>query len=97
MHSDKLLDGADGTRDRHTTDGPDPEKRERNFYSNQDYSYEARALAEGFKKGLREYYPDAQIVGEDLSQAFFDRLCPLIWTKNKSFGGGSDLYGGLVA
>lgn len=58
-------------------------KKEKKFYIlNQDYSY-GRALAEGFKKGLREYYPDAQIVGEDYHKLFLTDFAPYL-TKIKA-------------
>ena len=52
-------------------------KKEKKFYIlNQDYMF-GHDLGEGFKKGLKEYYPEAQIVRRGLSQAVPDRLCPL--------------------
>jgi branched-chain amino acid transport system substrate-binding protein len=40
-------------------------KKEKKFYILcQDYSY-GKDIAESFKKGLKEFYPEAQIVGED--------------------------------
>ena len=45
-------------------------KKEKKFYILcQDYVF-GRSLAEGFKEGLKEYYPEAQIVGEDYHKLF---------------------------
>ncbi len=45
-------------------------KKEKKFYILcQDYLF-GHSLAEGFKKGLKEYYPEAQIVGEDYHNCF---------------------------
>jgi ABC-type branched-subunit amino acid transport system substrate-binding protein len=35
-------------------------------------------LADGFKKGLKEYYPDAQIVGEDYHKLFLTDFAPYL-------------------
>ena len=58
-------------------------KKEKKFYIlNQDYSY-GHALADAFKKGLKEYFPDAQIVGEDYHKLFLTDFAPYL-TKIKA-------------
>lgn len=53
-------------------------KKEKKFYILcQDYSY-GHAMADGFKKGLKEYYPDAQIVGEDYHKLFLTDFAPYL-------------------
>jgi ABC-type branched-subunit amino acid transport system substrate-binding protein len=53
-------------------------KKEKKFYIlNQDYSF-GHVLAEGFKKGLKEYYPEAQIVGEDYHKLFLTDFAPYL-------------------
>jgi branched-chain amino acid transport system substrate-binding protein len=53
-------------------------KREKKFYIlNQDYSF-GHVLAEGFKKGLKEYYPQAQLVGEDYHKLFLTDFAPYL-------------------
>jgi branched-chain amino acid transport system substrate-binding protein len=53
-------------------------KKEKKFYVLcQDYSF-GHVLAEGFKKGLKEYYPDAQIVGEDYHKLFLTDFAPYL-------------------
>jgi branched-chain amino acid transport system substrate-binding protein len=53
-------------------------KKERKFFILcQDYSF-GHVLAEGFKKGLKEYYPDAQIVGEDYHKLFLTDFAPYL-------------------
>ena len=42
-------------------------------------------MAENFKKGLKEYYPRAQIVGEDFHKVFQTDYAPYI-TKIKASG-----------
>ena len=42
-------------------------------------------MAEGFKKGLKEYYPEAQIVGEDYHKLFLTDFAPYL-TKIKASG-----------
>ncbi len=60
-------------------------KKENKFYILcQDYSF-GHQLADGFKKGLKEYYPDAQIVGEDYHKLFLTDYAPYL-TKIKSSG-----------
>jgi ABC-type branched-subunit amino acid transport system substrate-binding protein len=45
-------------------------KKENKFYILcQDYSF-GRDMAKGFKAGLKEYYPEAQVVGEDYHKLF---------------------------
>lgn len=53
-------------------------KKEKKFYILcQDYSF-GRDMAEGFKMGLKEYYPDAQIVGEDFHKLFLTDFAPYL-------------------
>jgi len=53
-------------------------KKEKKFYILcQDYSF-GRDMAEGFKMGLKEYYPDAQIVGEDYHKLFLTDFAPYL-------------------
>lgn len=53
-------------------------KKEKKFYILcQDYSY-GRLIAEGFKKGLKQYYPGAQLVGEDYHKLFLTDFAPYI-------------------
>ncbi len=60
-------------------------KKEKKFYILcQDYSF-GRELAAGFKKGLKEYYPEAQIVGEDYHKLFLTDFAPYL-TKIKASG-----------
>ena len=58
-------------------------KKEKRFYILcQDYSF-GRGLAEGFKKGLKEYFPGAEIVGEDYHKLFLTDFAPYL-TKIKA-------------
>ena len=60
-------------------------KKETKFYILcQDYSF-GHDMAEGFKSGLKEYYPAAQIVGEDYHKLFLTDFAPFV-TKIKSSG-----------
>ena len=60
-------------------------KKEKKFYILcQDYSF-GRGLAEGFKEGLKEFYPEAQIVGEDYHKLFLTDFAPYL-TKIKASG-----------
>ena len=53
-------------------------KKEKKFYIiGQDYSF-GHALGDGFKKGLKEYYPEAQIVGEDYHKLFLTDFAPYL-------------------
>jgi ABC-type branched-subunit amino acid transport system substrate-binding protein len=53
-------------------------KKEKKFYIlNQDYAF-GHVLADGFKKGLKEYYPEAQIVGEDFHKLFLTDYAPYL-------------------
>jgi ABC-type branched-subunit amino acid transport system substrate-binding protein len=53
-------------------------KQEKKFYILcQDYSY-GRGIADGFKKGLKEYYPEAQLVGEDYHKLFLTDYAPYL-------------------
>lgn len=60
-------------------------KKEKKFYLiNQDYSY-GHAIAAAFKKGLQEYHPEGQIVGEDYHKLFITDFAPYL-TKIKASG-----------
>lgn len=60
-------------------------KKEKKFYILcQDYSF-GHEIAEGFKKGLKEYYPEAQLVGEDYHKLFLTDFAPYL-TKIKASG-----------
>jgi ABC-type branched-subunit amino acid transport system substrate-binding protein len=60
-------------------------KKETKFYIlNQDYLF-GHSLAEGFKVGLKEYFPTAQVVGEDYHKLFLTDFAPYL-TKIKSSG-----------
>ena len=60
-------------------------KKEKKFYILcQDYLF-GHSMAEGFKKGLKEYYPDAEIVGEDYHKLFLTDFAPYL-TKVKASG-----------
>ena len=53
-------------------------KKEKKFYILcQDYSY-GHTIAEGFKKGLKEYYPEAQLLGEDYHKLFLTDFAPYL-------------------
>jgi len=60
-------------------------KKEKKFYILcQDYSF-GRGMADGFKKGLKEFYPEAQLVGEDYHKLFLTDFAPYL-TKVKASG-----------
>jgi branched-chain amino acid transport system substrate-binding protein len=60
-------------------------KKEKKFYILcQDYLF-GHSLANGFKVGLKEYYPDAEIVGEDYHKLFLTDFAPYL-TKIKASG-----------
>lgn len=60
-------------------------KKEKKFYILcQDYSF-GRTIADGFKQGLKEYYPEGQIVGEDYHKLFLTDFAPYL-TKIKASG-----------
>ncbi|MFH2130982.1 MAG: ABC transporter substrate-binding protein [bacterium] len=60
-------------------------KKEKKFYIlGQDYSF-GHALSDGFKEGLKEYFPEAQIVGEDYHKLFLTDYAPYI-SKIKNSG-----------
>jgi ABC-type branched-subunit amino acid transport system substrate-binding protein len=53
-------------------------KKEKKFYILcQDYSF-GHGMADGFKHGLKEYYPEAQIVGEDYHKLFLTDFAPYL-------------------
>jgi ABC-type branched-subunit amino acid transport system substrate-binding protein len=53
-------------------------KKETKFYIMcQDYSY-GHDMGKGFKKGLKEYYPEAVVVGEDYHKLFLTDYAPYI-------------------
>ncbi|MCJ7545261.1 MAG: ABC transporter substrate-binding protein [Deltaproteobacteria bacterium] len=60
-------------------------KKEKKFYILcQDYLF-GHQMAEGFKKGLQEYYPEGKIVGEDYHRLFLTDFAPYL-TKIKASG-----------
>jgi ABC-type branched-subunit amino acid transport system substrate-binding protein len=60
-------------------------KKEKKFYILcQDYSF-GRDMGEWFKKGLKEYYPEAEVVGEDYHKLFLTDFAPYL-TKITSSG-----------
>jgi ABC-type branched-subunit amino acid transport system substrate-binding protein len=60
-------------------------KKEKKFYILcQDYLF-GHSMAEAFKRGLMEYYPEAQIVGEDYHKLFLTDFAPYL-TKIKASG-----------
>jgi len=60
-------------------------KKEKKFYILcQDYLF-GHDLADGFKRGLKEYYPEAEIVGEDYHKLFLTDFAPYL-TKIKASG-----------
>jgi branched-chain amino acid transport system substrate-binding protein len=60
-------------------------KKEKKFYILcQDYLF-GHSMADGFKVGLKEYYPDAEIVGEDYHKLFLTDFAPYL-TKVKASG-----------
>ncbi len=60
-------------------------KKEKKFYILcQDYMF-GHAMAEGFKRGLKEFYPGATIVGEDYHKLFLTDFAPYL-TKIKASG-----------
>jgi branched-chain amino acid transport system substrate-binding protein len=53
-------------------------KKEKKFYILcQDYSF-GHSMADGFKKGLKEHFPEAQIVGEDYHKLFLMDFAPYL-------------------
>ena len=53
-------------------------KKETKFYIlNQDYAF-GHNFADAFKKGLKEYYPEAQLVGEDYHKLFLTDYAPYL-------------------
>ena len=60
-------------------------KKEKKFYILcQDYSF-GHSMAETFKQGLQDFYPEAQIVGEDYHKLFITDFAPYL-TKIKASG-----------
>ncbi len=60
-------------------------KKEKKFYILcQDYLF-GHQMADGFKRGLKLYYPDAEIVGEDYHKLFMTDFAPYL-TKIKASG-----------
>ena len=54
------------------------EKKEKKFYIlGQDYLF-GHSLADGFKKGLKEYYPEATLLGEDYHPLFMKDFAPYL-------------------
>jgi ABC-type branched-subunit amino acid transport system substrate-binding protein len=53
-------------------------KKEKKFYIIcQDYAF-GRSIADSFKKGLKQYYPQAKIVGEDYHKLFLTDFAPYL-------------------
>ncbi len=53
-------------------------KKEKKFYILcQDYLF-GHSMAKGFKSGLKEYYPEAEIVGEDYHKLFLTDFAPYL-------------------
>ena len=53
-------------------------KKEKKFYIlGQDYLF-GHSLADGFKRGLKEYYPQAELVGEDYHPLFMKDFAPYL-------------------
>jgi len=53
-------------------------KKEKKFYIlGQDYLF-GHSLADGFKKGLKEYYPEATLLGEDYHPLFMKDFAPYL-------------------
>jgi len=60
-------------------------KKEKKFYILcQDYLF-GHSMAKGFKDGLKQYYPEAEIVGEDYHKLFLTDFAPYL-TKMKASG-----------
>ncbi len=60
-------------------------KKEKKFYIIcQDYSF-GRGMGDSFKQGLKEYFPEAQIAGEDYHKLFLTDYAPYL-TKIKASG-----------
>jgi len=60
-------------------------KKEKKFYILcQDYLF-GHSMAQGFKDGLKQYYPEAEIVGEDYHKLFLTDFAPYL-TKIKASG-----------
>ena len=60
-------------------------KKKKSFIPlNQDYLY-GHQMADNFKKGLKEFYPEAQVVGEDFHKLFNTDFAPYL-TKIKASG-----------
>ena len=60
-------------------------QKEKKFYILcQDYLF-GHAMASGFKQGLKEYYPEAELVGEDYHKLFLTDFAPFL-TKIKASG-----------
>ncbi|MBE9545623.1 MAG: ABC transporter substrate-binding protein, partial [Proteobacteria bacterium] len=60
-------------------------KKEKKFYILcQDYLF-GHSMAKGFKDGLKQYYPEAEIVGEDYHKLFLTDFAPYL-TKIKASG-----------
>lgn len=60
-------------------------KKEKKFFILcQDYGF-GHVFADGFKRGLKEYYPEAEIVGEDYHKLFLTDFAPYL-TKIKASG-----------
>ncbi len=60
-------------------------KKEKKFYILAQDTMSGRTMAEGFMKGLKEYYPESQLVGEDYHKMFLTDFAPYL-TKVKASG-----------
>ena len=70
-------------------------KKEKKFFILcQDYSF-GRSLADGFKAGLKEYYPDAQLVGEDYHKINLTDFAPYL-EKIKASGAEAVFTGDFI-
>jgi ABC-type branched-subunit amino acid transport system substrate-binding protein len=53
-------------------------KKEKKFYLlSQDYSF-GHAMSEAFRQGLKDYYPEAEIVGDDYHKLFLTDFAPYL-------------------
>jgi branched-chain amino acid transport system substrate-binding protein len=95
--SDELYEGANFTRYSFMTSWSTAQvgkgmayyygqrKKEKKFYILCQDSGFGHIFADGFKEGLKEYYPDAQIVGEDYHKLFIADFAPYV-SKIKASG-----------
>lgn len=60
------------------------QKKKKFYILCQDYLF-GHSMAKGFKEGLKQYYPDAELVGEDYHKLFLTDFAPYL-TKIKASG-----------